>query len=189
VSLVRGVLLLLVLMVGLAPRAAGQNTTLQASALLLEPLEAGALEHLRLGLAIPGDSAEVLATNAAGTTLNPEAGAWQVRTKLNTGNVYVAFTLPATLTHTQYPAITLPMDWNSNKYLALCEMTASGCINLVRVNPWNHRYPNPYNYVLAQGKGIRKDVRIHLGGKVKPTRTQRAGDYLGTVTLHFYSTN
>ncbi|HEU0015667.1 MAG TPA: DUF4402 domain-containing protein [Longimicrobium sp.] len=169
--------------------AAAQTQQLQAEALLLAPLEAGAINHLQFGLLVPGTTTEVLATNAAGTAVNPDAGIFQIRTKTPTKFTHVAFLLPASLAHNLQAGVTLPMNWNGNLYLALCEVTVSGCVNLGTGNPSQAQYPASHSYAMTQGGPANRDVMVYLGGKITVPANQLAGNYTGTVTLRFYVTN
>ncbi len=183
--------LLALLLAAVPGTAAGQayadpQPTVQVSALVTAPLTATALNPLQFGLVLPGDSVSV--APLVGTTLHPEAGIWQVRTRPNHKNLYVAFVLPAELTHTTRAGVTLPVSFDGN-YLAVCEMTNAGCVNGRVINPSTYPYPTGYQMNLVAGGGQNKDVRLHLGGMVRVPADQMAGDYLGTATLRFYSTN
>lgn len=187
-ALMRGLLLLLVLTAGLAPRAAGQDVTLQASALLLEPLSGGAVEHLRFGEIIPGNSIEILAVDAGGNP-NPNAGQWRIKVPRGNRKLHVSLVLPATLAHTTRSGFTIPVNWDGGSYLALCQESSTGCENIVTANPAQYAFPTAYTFSLFPPSSVQRNVMVYLGGKVTVPASQLAGDYIGTVTLRFYATN
>lgn len=154
-----------------------------AEALLIDPLTAGEIAHLQFGLLLPGGTLEILA--ASGGVPTVDAGAFEVRTPNRQKSLFIAFQLPASLTHTTKAGVTLPMNWNGAAYAAVCIWTTS-CASLVTYNPSLYQYPSPFQYTWTGNQ--RRNIRVYIGGQIVVPATQAAGDYMGTVTMQYYTT-
>jgi hypothetical protein len=169
--------------------AFAQNVGLQASAQLRPPFQAGNVNHLSFGTIIPGQSKEIMAISGDRSTPNEDAGTWELHRDPSSRDIFLALELPAVAEHDNGGTDAIPMSWDSEDYLALCEMTSSGCTNLVNVNPAAHQFPSAYHYSYSQNGSQNGSLRLFLGGKVEPTADQSSGSYTGTVTLRFFSPN
>jgi len=144
--------------VGAAQSASG---SINATALVRQPISISAGQNLDFGIVLQGTPKTIASTAAA-------AGRFDA-TGTASANVNVAFTLPATLAS---GANTLPIGTWTGCYNATANSNGAGCTaiaNLAATTP-----------AAFGGAG---NLWVFVGATVTPAAAQAVGNYSGTVTM------
>lgn len=154
--------------------------SIQSTAYVESPLSGAAAQHLSFGTLVPGIPKTVQPQQTQASCSGCTSGKWVFGNLVQSGNnkvLRVTFSsLPSALTHSS--GATLPIDWTNG--LSGYELgNATPCITATPTQ--GASFPCPFK----SNKNQPATVELYLGGTANPTVGQRAGTYIGTISIQY----